>query len=125
MSPMGYAGVTYILNTITRSPSSRRPSKTSGSPSPRSIIRTGAGTLSFRNDKVRRSSSPTNPQNPKSVRGNLLLHNKKFPLGEMGVLLVTCGSYCWMRPRRLCYSEITRSVFTDRHLQRLQFIIAQ
>jgi len=69
----------------------------------------GRRTLSFRNDKVRRSSSPTNPQNPKSVRGNLLLHNKKFPLGEMGVLLVTCGSYCWMRPRRLCYSETSLS----------------
>lgn len=79
MSPMGYAGVTYTLNTITRSPSSRRPSRTNGSPSPRSTIRTGAGTLSLRNDKVRRSSSPTNPQNQKSVRGNLLLHNNKLP----------------------------------------------
>mgnify|MGYP006952994625 CR=1 FL=1 len=40
------------------------------------------GTLSFRNDKVRRSSSPTNPQNQKSVRGNLSLRNDKVPPRE-------------------------------------------
>ena len=38
-----------------------------------------AGTLLSRNNKVRRSSPPANPQNQKPVRGNLLLHNNKLP----------------------------------------------
>ena len=36
------------------------------------------GTLSFRNDKVRRSSSATNPQNQKPVRGNLSVRTDKL-----------------------------------------------
>jgi hypothetical protein len=38
------------------------------------------GTLSFRNDKLRRSSSTPSPQNQKPVRGNLSLRNDKFIL---------------------------------------------
>lgn len=72
MSPIGYAGVAYILNTITRSPSSHRPSRTNGSPSPKSTTwASAASPAPSRPDAFlpRKHSNPTHLKSMPVVAG--------------------------------------------------------